>query len=1044
MATTPAEDQTRHDCHPHNSPEPAAAAADEPASDRTNMAHDSMVTVRLSEPASSVDAAIPDAHKMVSIQSAPSATERDHVAASSDEADLDNPRHSRPDSSMTVSPTTSNSTVHDDIGGEEDGSSTDGHETDSSDDPDEVDWEQLEKTEDEQVKDDETDNSTALLLARLEQENAKLATNPKSVKVHAVDKATPTKPRPPSMAQLRQMMKGPAPPALRYSMLPPPPMTDLEFYAALVKDYQQTAARLPTLLSNKIRKGIPPPLRGVVWQSMSGARDAVLEEQYDAFSGEASPYELLIGKDLGRSFPGVDMFRDPEGDGQRMLGRVLKSFSLYDAKIGYCQGLAFLVGPLLMHMPDKQAFCVLVRLMERYDLRACFLPDLSGLHVRIFQFRELLRLNFPTLSSHLEDLQVETAYVSQWFLSFFAVTCPLPMLFRIYDVIFAEGASETLMRVALSLMRKNEARLLACSELEDVMQLLLSRGLWDCYHYNADEFVQDFVSLTSVVTREKLAQLEQGYRESLVATSSAIRASDITTAATRFLGRIWASSTGAKMSTLQPGQGAPPRPLSLLRRSTSKQSLASTLYSMEASSVSVASSTSSSSTEATTMSRNSANTDDEGSSRESTPVGLKSMGTAKTTDDKYLHSQIEDLLTALSELQRNNSLVSNQLQWEREERAEDRKAVRLLLGGLRQKAAMLQSQATAGDDAGGRETSPAENESNEDTAPAEGKTDEDTTSAESETDGAAAPAESEADKEAVPAEGEGDEETPLAEDKGTELGAVDVDAQERPWAEEMSDLVERVERRFGSDKEQQRSSILLSKSQLRDELRSAQDQLTSATCQSQDLSRRIHDMDQEIASLKEQLRERHNHVRTLHQDKQRLEKQVHGMRCRASASSTCDGASRELEADCTNKALPAGLRELKLGRSQSIPSPMSTFGKRGSSLPRFHEAGSPSKSLGANEHEALLLELVQAKTAEAMAKQEAEEAKQKLETLRKSSNGGGEAGAGLTASNSMTLGMLSRFTGHGSSTGSEQGSKTALATTPSGSAAGGGFWSRLL
>jgi hypothetical protein len=198
-------------------------------------------------------------------------------------------------------------------------------------------------------------------LARLEQENAKLATNPKSVKVQTAKDEASSKPRPPSMAQLREMVNGPTPSALRYSMLPPPPMTDLEFWAALVKDYQQTAGRLPTLLSNKIHKGIPPPLRGVVWQSMSGARDSVLEDQYERYSGESSPYEFLIGKDLGRSFPGVDMFRDPEGDGQRMLGRVLKAFSLYDTKIGYCQGLAFLVGPLLMHMPDKQAFCVLVR-----------------------------------------------------------------------------------------------------------------------------------------------------------------------------------------------------------------------------------------------------------------------------------------------------------------------------------------------------------------------------------------------------------------------------------------------------------------------------------------------------------------------------------------------------------------------------------------------------------------------------------------------------------------------------------------------------------
>lgn len=200
-----------------------------------------------------------------------------------------------------------------------------------------------------------------MLLARLEQENNKLATNPKSVKVQVVEQPASRRPKPPSMAQLRDIVNSPTPNALRYSVVPPPPMTDLEFYMALVRDYQQTAARLPTLLSKKIRQGIPPPLRGVVWQSMASARDTLLLEQFERLSSETSPYEGLIGKDLGRSFPGVDMFRDPEGDGQRMLARVLKCFSLYDQKIGYCQGLAFLVGPLLMHMPDSQAFCVLVR-----------------------------------------------------------------------------------------------------------------------------------------------------------------------------------------------------------------------------------------------------------------------------------------------------------------------------------------------------------------------------------------------------------------------------------------------------------------------------------------------------------------------------------------------------------------------------------------------------------------------------------------------------------------------------------------------------------
>lgn len=225
-----------------------------------------------------------------------------------------------------------------------------------------VDWDQLEKSEEQAPRDEGSDESTAFLLARLEQENNALATNPKAALTRARSTRKGTKVRPPSIQHLKKLVNEPTKPSLRYSLIPdPPPMTELEFWAALVNDYPQTAQRLPTLTSNKIRSGVPPPLRGVVWMSIAGSRDPLLELEYDKLCGESSPYENLIGKDIGRSFPGVEMFRDPSGDGQQMLGRVLRSFSLYDQKIGYCQGLGFVVGPLLMHMGDKEAFCVLVR-----------------------------------------------------------------------------------------------------------------------------------------------------------------------------------------------------------------------------------------------------------------------------------------------------------------------------------------------------------------------------------------------------------------------------------------------------------------------------------------------------------------------------------------------------------------------------------------------------------------------------------------------------------------------------------------------------------
>lgn len=241
----------------------------------------------------------------------------------------------------------------------------------SSEEPSEVDWQQLDRNEEQEKEDKDLpegveDESTAFLLARLEQENAKFS-DPKSVIPKHITRDRSAS-RPPSMGHLKRLVQDRNAPSFRYSLAPdmalpeePPLVTELEFWAALVQDYPSTAARLPTLTTMKIRSGIPPPLRGVVWTSMSGARDRSLEDSFDRLQNEKSPYEGIINKDVGRSFPGVDLFRDAEGEGQRMLGRVLKCFSLQDQEIGYCQGLGFLVGPLLMNMGEKDAFCVLVR-----------------------------------------------------------------------------------------------------------------------------------------------------------------------------------------------------------------------------------------------------------------------------------------------------------------------------------------------------------------------------------------------------------------------------------------------------------------------------------------------------------------------------------------------------------------------------------------------------------------------------------------------------------------------------------------------------------
>lgn len=282
--------------------------------------------------------------------------------------------------------------------------------------------------------------------------------------------------------------------------------SELSLWSALLAEYREVVAKVPKYASIMIRSGIPPALRGLAWKSMAEAGTSTLGSLYDSLAAEWTPFVKIIGRDLNRTFPEIKMFREKGGEGQMKLGRVLRAYSAYDMQVGYCQGLTFLTGPLLLHMTDRDAFCVLVKLMEDYELRSMFTADMSGLQLRMYQFESLFALNFPELYKHFTSKGVNNIYASQWFLSYFAVTCPLGMLVRIFDLSFAEGAVPTLMRVALAIMKRNEKILMAFEDDEQILQHMLGRCLWDPYGLDADLLIADVSSITTC-TNEKLKEL---------------------------------------------------------------------------------------------------------------------------------------------------------------------------------------------------------------------------------------------------------------------------------------------------------------------------------------------------------------------------------------------------------------------------------------------------------------------------------------------------------------------------------------------------------
>ena len=124
----------------------------------------------------------------------------------------------------------------------------------------------------------------------------------------------------------------------------------VDFWGNLINDYEHQVRKHPRTFSRKLHKGIPEAIRGMVWQLMANSKSETLEAEYIQLLTRNSRHEKIIQRDLSRTFPHHDHFKDPEGPGQLALFNILKAYSLYDPEIGYCQGIAFVVGPLLMNV----------------------------------------------------------------------------------------------------------------------------------------------------------------------------------------------------------------------------------------------------------------------------------------------------------------------------------------------------------------------------------------------------------------------------------------------------------------------------------------------------------------------------------------------------------------------------------------------------------------------------------------------------------------------------------------------------------------------
>ncbi|KAK8806976.1 hypothetical protein WA158_003735 [Blastocystis sp. Blastoise] len=255
-------------------------------------------------------------------------------------------------------------------------------------------------------------------------------------------------------------------------------INDVFTLRGVCKDLYNWSNETNTHIYSLINGGIKPEQLTQFWEFCLGIDKLNYHYfvMYDKFKGYGINRDVIesegvygeISRDIGRTFPLHALFREERGIGQQMLENVLEATAEYVNSIGYCQGMNFVAGALLICEIDpaikqfassqqgsielmqrtivtsqtnieKRVFRLFVYIINTLQMTRLWSVGIPGLKLYTYILDYYAKVYVPELCAHFEDIGFDLSiFVTKWFLTLFAYNLPFSILFKVWSFIFLE------------------------------------------------------------------------------------------------------------------------------------------------------------------------------------------------------------------------------------------------------------------------------------------------------------------------------------------------------------------------------------------------------------------------------------------------------------------------------------------------------------------------------------------------------------------------------------------------------------------------------